>query len=190
MTIEKGRDFGFHGFLAASFILLFWVAEPADATLAAGACVEFEDNAPVEIGSGSFQDSGVVMNLTDFRDLDGNVVPGVVRIEPAPAGVWNNTGGRNQYLRHINRALSYDFGREVVNLSILFAESAGNINLTINNDFQNTADLSDLDGRTVGGVQVEVFTGPTGLGLLRATGTVSSFVEMFPMSSSMEKLSL
>ena len=55
-----------------------------------------------------------------------------------------------------------------------FGEYGGNINITINGDFRNFANMLDINGAVIGGCEVKVLSGGTGgdCGLVQILGTV------------------
>jgi hypothetical protein len=57
-------------------------------------------------------------------------------------------------------------------LTLCFGEYGGNVNLTINGNLRNVADLQELDGTSVGGVHVEVTDLGASRGLLALTGPI------------------
>ncbi|WP_264322338.1 SdrD B-like domain-containing protein [Zarconia navalis] len=64
----------------------------------------------------------------------------------------------------------------VTDLSLVFGEFGGNLNLEINGDFRNFEDFADIDGDTVGGVDVSVVNGfGDDQGTLQLSGDISSF---------------
>ncbi len=62
--------------------------------------------------------------------------------------------GRELNLNNVN--LRIDFGAPLEWLTLDFGDYGGNVNLTINGDCRNAADLDDLNGAVVGGAQVWV----------------------------------
>ena len=64
----------------------------------------------------------------------------------------------------------------VTDLSFVFGEFGGNLNLEINGDFRNFEDFAEIDGDTVGGVDVSIVNGfGDDQGTLQLSGNISSF---------------
>jgi len=79
--------------------------------------------------------------------------------------------GREMNLNNVNLRIDFGAGLEWIRLD--YGEYGGNVNLTINGDCRNAADLVDLNGATVGGAQVWVVSyGAPGqsCGVLYASG--------------------
>jgi len=75
-----------------------------------------------------------------------------------------------------NINLAFDFGNPVHSLSLMFGEYGGNLNIDINGDFRNFNNFADLNGQTVGGVQVSVVNGlGNDRGRLQLDGVITSF---------------
>jgi len=159
--------------LAATIAIVGGAASPAFSALAQGDCVDFESLTPTTTYTvpSSFADSGVTISVGQFQwsngiwTSDGN----------AQVDTGNTAGGLGNDMGINNVNLDFDFGRSVKDLRMLYANLGGNINLSINGDFRNESDLSVLDGQWVGGTLVQVLSSPTGRGVLRVTGIVTSF---------------
>ena len=95
----------------------------------------------------------------------------------ASVGHAQMAGGTGQDVNTNNVNLAVNFGGSVRNLSLLFGEYGGNVNVEINGDFRNIANLADIDGSTVGGVNVFVVNGfGQDAGRLILDGSVQTFV--------------
>ena len=157
----------------ASIVLILSTAAPAIGTLAPGDCIDFESLTPGTIYhvTDSFFDSGVSISAEPFQWSGGTWTSA----GSSDVQTLNLGGGTGLDLGVNNINLNFDFGRDVEDLRLLFGEYGGNINLTINGDFRNEPNFDVLHGQIVGGTLVEVLNSPTGLGVIRITGVVSSF---------------
>lgn len=146
---------------------------PAFAATGTGTCTTFDD---LQLGTtynvpGSFSSNGTTVTTSAFQWAGGTWTPaGFAEVDDR-----NLSGGDGYDLEVNNITLGFDFGGTVDGLRMLYRDYGGNINLTINGDFRNIPDLDPLHGQLVGGVLVEVLASPTGFGVLRVTGSVSSF---------------
>ena len=85
-------------------------------------------------------------------------------------------GGSGNELNVNNVNLDFDIPVPVTGCSLLFGEYGGNCNIKINGDFLNFANLADINGLTIGGVNVSVINGGgNDAGSLTLTGTINSF---------------
>jgi len=159
--------------MVATIVLVIGAAQPAVAVLGPDDCVDFEDLTPATVYNvgGSFADSGVTVTMGDFQWSNGSwTSAGFTRVETS-----NLAGSLGNEMQVNNITLDFDFGRDVEDMSIRFAQLGGNINLTINGDFRNEFDLVDLDGQLIGGTLVKVFfDGTTEKGVVVITGVVAS----------------
>lgn len=160
-------------FLFAAYLGLH--AIPAEAAPAIGAvCVDFEGltaGSTYHVGD-TFVDSGAVLTVHPFVWSTGVVFNG------GQAVVDNSTlaGGSGVDVNTNNVNLQVDFGTRLEGLVFNYGEYGGNLNLEINGDFRNFDDFPDVDGLTIGGVAVGVFSagGPTGR--VHLQGPIDSFV--------------
>jgi hypothetical protein len=134
-------------------------------------CVDFDHQAPgatFPVG-GSFTDNGVKLAVQRFQwETSAWATIGKASIETAKQGGGN-------VLRCDNVNVSFAFGA-ASGLDLKFVERGGNLNLTVNRDFRNVANLSDLNGATVGGASVTVTGGSgDGIGTLSLRGAIDSF---------------
>ena len=138
-------------------------------------CVDFESlppNATFNAGD-DFFDSEAHMELFAFLDSGGNVVPGGT----ASVDLAGMAGGTGQDMNLSNISMSFDFGTPVQDLSLLFGEYGGNINLQINGDFRNFENFADIDGTTIGGTTISVINGHgSDKGKLMVDGLVTQFL--------------
>ncbi|UCF91835.1 MAG: hypothetical protein JSW39_26790, partial [Desulfobacterales bacterium] len=87
-----------------------------------------------------------------------------------------NAGGAGKELAVNNVNLDMGFGFPLQQLSLLFGEYGGNLNIEINGVFKNFDNLADIDGQTIGGVDIEVVNGlGNDHGFLRLVGTINQF---------------
>jgi len=159
--------------MVAIFVFLIGAAHPAMAVLGPDDCVDFEDLLPAAVYNvgGSFVDSGVTVSMGGFQWSNGTwTSAGFTSVETS--GIAGSLGNEMQVN---NITLDFDFGRDVEDMTIRFAQLGGNINLTINGDFRNEFDLVALDGQLVGGTLVKVFYDViTDQGIVVITGVVTS----------------
>jgi hypothetical protein len=139
-----------------------------------GDCVDFEDlvlDTQYNVGD-SFSDSGADITVEEFYFSDGT--PTTTGF--AEVGNAGQAGGSGLELQVNNVNLAFDFGQSLPGLSMDFGEFGGNLNLDVNGDFRNFDNFADLNGQSVGGVQVVVTNGlGNDQGRLYLFGTVSSF---------------
>ena len=97
-----------------------------------------------------------------------------------PNGTWTTTGrakvddrnyaqGSGNDLNANNVNLSFQFDYPVDKISLKFGELGGNNNIKVNGTFQNVANLVDLNGNSIGGVQITVN------GTMDLDGTINDF---------------
>ena len=138
-----------------------------------GRCVTFESlaaGAHLAVPD-TFSESGVDLRVAAFQWSNGTTTQnGHARVD-----VNGRAGGSGQDLNLNNATLVVDIGR-VEGLTLRFGEYGGNVNLRINGEFRNFQNLSQVDGQTLGGVDVAV-TGGFGndLGTLVLDGVVERF---------------
>ena len=88
------------------------------------------------------------------------------------AGMAGGTG-LEMGLFNINADINIAGGTPVPCVTFWFGEYGGNVNLEINADLRNVANLSDLDGAVIGGVAVDVISLSDGKGMVELQGPVS-----------------
>jgi hypothetical protein len=138
-------------------------------------CVDFEDpllGERYEILD-SFQDSGAVITVAGFQWAGGEWTTGGYT-EVADGGSAGSSG-QEMWINNVN--LDFKLARcPFRNLVIYFGEYGGNVNLDINGDFRNSADLVDFDGQIIGGVDVRVVDGKENSpGKMELEGEIRSF---------------
>lgn len=87
--------------------------------------------------------------------------------------------GHRLELNNINVRLNFagSIGPQT-DLRLRFGEYGGNINIAVNGDFRNIANMIDIDGTVIGGCTVQVLSGGLGndCGAVRFVGTVDKLV--------------
>ena len=124
-----------------------------------------------------FNTGGVEVRVDTFY-----LTPPDCVLNPAAGGFTRVEDGRmacgNTHELAVNNVnLVLDFGGPAVDVSLLFGEFGGNVNLEINGDCRNVRSLADLNGAVVGGVLVRAVAFPLGgnCGRLALRGLVHSF---------------
>jgi hypothetical protein len=124
------------------------------------------------VGS-SLSDEGVTFAVEPFTYGNGETTSGgTARIDDRGYGAGS---GQDVNTRNVNLRPVLPHSLSAVHLR--FGELGGNVNLTINGDFRNVADLSSLDGTAVGGAVVVVSGAAQGAnfyGIFSATGPIDS----------------
>jgi subtilisin family serine protease len=138
------------------------------------ACLDFEDLAlgtRYHFGD-VFTTSGVPITVTQF--VWGN---GIATTTGSPQVVaLGRAGGSGNEIGANNSNLDFNFGGSIDQLSLLFGEYGGNLNIDINGDFRNFGNFADINGQTIGGVTVSVVNGlGNDKGSLTLSGAISSF---------------
>ncbi len=137
-------------------------------------CVEYESlplDASYSVGD-TFFDQIANHTVRPFVWSDGTVFSGG-SVNVVDGGQAGHLG---QELNINNANVEFDFGSPVKNLSLRFGEYGGNLNIRINGDFANFNLMKDIDGATIGGVQVTVFGGSgNDRGVLILEGTINDF---------------
>ena len=138
-------------------------------------CIEFEDlemGATFGVGD-TFTSSGVTITGRPFAGRDAELFSdGSARVRDD-----NRAGGSGQELMLSAVGLSLDFGAPIVELELLFGELGGRLNLAVNGDVRIVESFSELDGGSVGGVNVQVTDGEDqGAGQLQLAGDIYSFL--------------
>ena len=135
-------------------------------------CIDFEDPT---VGTGYvvgdvFTDSGITINVLSFQWSGGGwTYDGFAEISAASLA-----GGSGQDVNTNNVNLGFKIGGPVSGLSLLFGEYGGNINLSINGDFQNFQDFAGLTA--IGGVAVNVVNGlGNDTGSIEFSGSMEEF---------------
>jgi hypothetical protein len=119
-----------------------------------GCCFKFSD-----LASGSAFRVGDLINTSNknilvekFQYSDGRwTSTGQARVD-----MDSYSGGSGNEINARNVNLNFMIGYPVKTLTIKFGELGGNINITINENFDNLGDLISLNGTTLGGVVISV----------------------------------
>lgn len=82
--------------------------------------------------------------------------------------------GNEVKINNMGFVFSTDIGQTLSRIRFFFGEYGGNINLSINDEFINFDDFSDINGMTIGGIQVSVLSGGNGndTGEIEFSGTI------------------
>ena len=164
--------------LSASLALIFLCHCPCPRKpcVLAPVCVDFEDqevDAVFNVGE-VLSASNVEFGVEEFfYGGGGSTTDGKAVIDDRG---YSRGGGKDLNTRNVN--LRPYFSHNVKSVDLYFAELGGNVNLSINGDFKNTANLHDLNNTVVGGVQVtveDIQEGNNYYGRLKAVGTISEF---------------
>jgi hypothetical protein len=137
-------------------------------------CVDFEDLIvdTVYVVTDTFTDSGATMTVKEFQYDDGTTwtSDGTAMVDDEL-----QAGGSGLDINCNNVNLNFDFGSPLNGLSLLYGEYGGNLNIDINGVFQNFDDFANIDGSTIGGVNVDVTDFGGNKGKLTLTGVINSF---------------
>jgi hypothetical protein len=137
-------------------------------------CVDFESLPPssrYRVGE-FFSDSDARIDVLPFTWSDGTVFGGGF----SEVGASGLAGGTGKEMQVNNVNLAFDFGAPLTELTLLFGEYGGNLNIQINGVFRNFHNLTDLDGVIIGAVGVSVVNGlGNDKGLVRLVGIVDDF---------------
>jgi hypothetical protein len=136
-------------------------------------CIDFEDlllGTEYHVGN-TFTTSGASIEVQSFQWSNGQWTDGgYARVENEGLA-----GGSGQDMLFNNVNLGFDFGGPCEGLSLLFGEYGGNLNIEINGDFRNFNDFIDINGPSIGGVDVVVSDFGNSKGRLTLSGTINSF---------------
>ncbi|MBT5015849.1 hypothetical protein HOM98_00010 [Candidatus Peregrinibacteria bacterium] len=137
-------------------------------------CAGFESltlNDEYNVGD-TFETSDVSVEALEFQwNNDDWTSDGFTEVEDGEAA-----GGSGQEVEVNNINLGFDFGTSISGLSMNFGEYGGNLNIEINDEFQNFENFEDIDGTEIGGVDVSVVNGlGNDEGSLTIEGIISSF---------------
>ncbi len=133
---------------------------------------DFEDlppDATYNVGD-TFVTSDVSITVGIFQWSNGNwTSAGHARVVTG-----GNAGGLGNEINVNNVNLAFDFGAPITSLSLAFGEYGGNLNIEINHVFKNFGNFAEIDGQTIGGVNVTVVNGlGNDKGKLELAGTIS-----------------
>lgn len=150
-----------------------WIDDVCDSVGPTGECIEFEDLPPGEQYDYGrfFGDSGVGMMVGEFFWLPtGSTTAGYVMVDTA-----NKAGGTGQDVYPNNANIFFFHDGPLAEISLLYNDFGGNVNLMVNDVLANTADLVDLHNTIVGDATVSLDP-PSGFsGTLTVTGFIESF---------------
>lgn len=137
-------------------------------------CIHFEDQSlgtRYKVGD-TFTDSGVKIYVRPFEWSSGQLTyDGFAKV--VKGGL---AGGSGQEMAVNNVNFSFDFGGPCRGLFLLFGEYGGNLNIDINLDFRNFQNFADINGATIGGVNVSIINGfGNDQGTLTLSGPIESF---------------
>ncbi len=127
----------------------------AECDLASEICIDFEDlvlNTDYSVGF-AFIASCVQIDVEGFQLDDPDetwVYDGFARVSGD-----QNAGGSGQDIQVANVNLWFHGGPWDC-LSLLFGHSGGNLNIEVNGQLRNFSDFREIDGETIGGVEVSV----------------------------------
>jgi len=156
-------------------IMLLTLATTAIVFLS-GCCVKFSNLTP-----------GDTYNVGDtITTSKANIV---VEQFQWPNGTWTSSGtakvddrnygqGAGNDLNANNVNLNFQFDYPVDRITFKFGELGGNNNIRVNGAFQNVGNLVDLNGNTIGGVQITVNANQQGnnwYGTMELEGTINEF---------------
>jgi hypothetical protein len=118
----------------------------------------------------SFTTDGVGVTLSQFFfGGGGSTTNGFSEV-----GNSGNAGGAGNELEVNNVNLNFNFGQPIAKLEITFGEFGGNVNFTVNGDFQNAENFQALPAN-VGGAAYSVTATNTPGSRITVDGTISSF---------------
>ncbi len=137
-------------------------------------CTSFEDLAlgtVYHVGD-TFASNGLNFAVRQFVWADGTpTAAGFIEVENGGLA-----GGVGQELEVNNSNLEVVLAAAVDGLRFRFGEYGGNLNIAINGDFRNFANLADIDGLVIGGVNISVLNGfGNDRGGVRAVGAINTF---------------
>jgi len=141
-----------------------------------GCCLKFTD-----------LESGTEYNVGDTITTSGKDI--IVNKFQYASGVWTTSGSARVDSRNYAQGSGYDLNARNVNLNfkfdyplseitLKFGELGGNNNIEINGEFKNIRDLIELNGTSLGGVQIIVnATQPehNWYGMIILSGTINDF---------------
>jgi plastocyanin len=142
----------------------------------AARCFGFEDlpfGAEWQVGDGLYI-AHFAFGVEKLIAADGSEInDGHVKVTN---GLQAGGSGKELQVNNVNLAASFPVTLPIAGLKLRFGEYGGNLNVTVNGDFRNVANFSDLYGSAIGGVNVNG-TGGNGNdhGALELTGAITSF---------------
>ncbi|MFP4224577.1 MAG: PEP-CTERM sorting domain-containing protein [Phycisphaeraceae bacterium] len=152
------------------------VSAVALAGAAQGAVIDFEDltaGTQYQVGD-AIDTDGSTLAVSSFTWSSGNPTSSGF----AEVGTDSLAGAAGNEMAVNNVNLDLQIPVPLTGVSLQFGEYGGNVNLEINGDFRNVGNFTDLDGATVGGVNVQALAAGTpgnSSGALFAMGPIDSF---------------
>jgi len=119
----------------------------------------------------TFTDAGVPITVEEFTWSNGTTTSAGMAV----IDTNNLAGSIGNDINANNVNLSFDFPNTPAGLTLWFGEYGGNLNIRINGEFQNFNDFADIDGTTIGGVQVAVAQLTPERGVLALSGPIDDF---------------
>ncbi|WP_461533880.1 hypothetical protein [Sinomicrobium sp.] len=116
--------------------------------------------------------SGYTVNLQEFTFGDGDTT------DEGEVYVSNNlmAGGSGLDIGFNNLNANFDFDTGISGLSMRYGAYGGNLNIEINGEFVNFEQFSEIDGTTIGGVELSLPVYGGDRGILKLSGTISSLL--------------
>lgn len=136
-------------------------------------CVKFEEQTPGTeyVVGDTFTDAGVPITVEEFTWSNGTTTSAGMAV----IDTNNLAGSIGNDINANNVNLSFDFPNTPAGLTLWFGEYGGNLNIRINGEFQNFNDFADIDGTTIGGVQVAFAQLTPERGVLALSGPIDDF---------------
>ncbi len=137
-------------------------------------CIEFEDLKPgtAHKTGETFTASGIYITVGPF--VWGNGIPTNSGFGYVTEG--KSAGGSGMEMEVNNVTMILNLRSPVNNLSLLFGEYGGNLNIDVNGDFRNFENFAEINRLVIGGANVSVLNGfGNDTGYLQLSGKVNSF---------------
>lgn len=164
-----------------TLLLLCFLARPvAAATTPTPGCLGFEDlplGATYANGD-NFTNNGRSLAVGPFSASTGPVITGTVSVIDAVAAdeAWAGAWGLELLLTSANIGFNVP-GPGLNGLTLRFGDYSGDLNLRINGDARRFANVTDIDGQVIGGVNVAVINGQgNDAGNLTLDGAITEFI--------------
>lgn len=126
-------------------------------TITVVGCIDFESlTLGKEFNVGDmFVDSGVVINVLPFQwESSSWTTGGYAKVYD---GSYAGVSGKEININNVN--LGFQFSSSLKGLSLNFGEYGGNINIQVNDEFKNFQNFDDINGTTIGGVNISIING-------------------------------
>ncbi len=149
-----------------------WIDDICESAEPSG-CIEFEDLPyPQTYEYGQFLvDSGVGMWLDEFFWLPSGSTTGGT----CPVAVSQASGGTGQDVFPSNLNLFFGLPETLAEITLLYEDYGGNVNLVVNDDLANVGNFTALHNTMVGGAVVTLQPATGTAGQLTVTGSIESF---------------